>query len=154
MKYALNFYTQYHQFYLSDELSPGKTNSKSFWTKDAYNDRLAMEDGIVGIGTECYGPVKGELEILENENTNFDSTTYDHIVEGALEMTSNTLIVTDCPNPGAILKINIKPGKYRVRVYSSNLDSVEGDDGDDYYRIEVWPSSNMERKVLTRFVNN
>ncbi|MEE1946451.1 hypothetical protein VRU48_15105 [Pedobacter sp. KR3-3] len=65
MKYKLDFYTEYNQFYVQDKLSWGGTASASFWTDEAYHDRLAMEEGIVGVGTECYGPIKGELEILQ-----------------------------------------------------------------------------------------
>jgi hypothetical protein len=49
------------------------------------------------------------------------------------------------------LEMIVKPGAYRVRVYSSNLVSVEGDEGDDYYKIEVWPDVQMERKVLKQY---
>jgi hypothetical protein len=154
MKYKLDFYTQYHQFYLCDSIAPGETASRKFWTGDAYNDRLAIENGTIGIGTECYGPVKAEIELLDDENVNFDIANYDHIVEGGLVILSETMILKGCPIPDPILKIQIEPGNYRVRIYSSNLKSVEGDEGDDYYQIEIWPNSNMERKVLKRFISN
>lgn len=153
MKHKFNFNTQYHQFYISDKNSPGNTDSENFWTNDAYNDRLALEKGIVGVGTQCYGPIKGELDILDNENIDIDSNNYDHIVEGGIEVISDTLLITDCPNFNIEMKIKVNPGKYRVRVYSSNLNSVIDDAGNDYYKIELWPSLNMERKVIKRFVH-
>lgn len=58
----------------------------------------------------------------------------------------------DCPNSSVELEVKVKPGNYRVRVYSSNLDTVIDDDGDDYYKIEMWPDDNMERKVLKKYV--
>lgn len=127
------------------------TESNSFWTKDAHNDRLAMEQGIVGVGTESYGEIKGELEILECENNLIDTTQFDHIVEGGIEITSGILQILDCPNSDIELEVKLKPGVYRIRVYSSNLSSVIDDEGDDYYKIEMWPNSNMERKVLKRY---
>jgi len=150
MTHKLKFYTQYHQFYLIDKDSPSDTGSDNFWSPEAYNCRLAIKDGVLGIGTGCYGNVKAELEILDNANDKFDSSKYDHIVEGGLELTSGVLQVTDCPNSKVELELNVVPGKYQVRVYSSNLDTVYIDDenGDDYYRIEIWPDDNMERKVL------
>jgi hypothetical protein len=44
----------------------------------------------------------------------------------------------------------MKPSTYRVRIYSSNLNTVDGDEGDDYYKVEVWPSVYKERIVLKK----
>jgi hypothetical protein len=43
----------------------------------------------------------------------------------------------DCLNRVVELEIKVKPGNYRVRVYSSNLASVVDEDGDDFYKIEI-----------------
>ncbi len=88
MKYKLDFYTAYKQFYLSDKTSSQDTDSSCFWTTEANNDRLAIEEGILRVGTECYGPVKGELNILNRIKNELDGNRYDHIVEGGLEIKS------------------------------------------------------------------
>lgn len=159
MKYPLDFYTSYNQFYIYDKDSPGKTNSNSFWTNEAYEDRLAINDGILGIGTECYGHIRAELEILESEN-NLDFTYFDHIVEAGIEIKSGIVQVLDCPNSVIQIELKVAPGNYRVRVYSSNLNSVDGDggdtgndDGDDFYRVEIWPDASTERRVLKRYLS-
>ncbi len=151
MNYPFNFYTEYHQFYIQDKTSEGRTDSDDFWTKMANSDRLAMEDGIIGIATECYGPVKGELIVLDSVNNQYDPNLYDHVVEGGVELKSGSLQVVGCLDFNNELEIKLKPGKYRIRVYSSNLDSVVGDKGDDFYKIEIWPSNLLERKVLKRY---
>jgi hypothetical protein len=135
MKYELDFYTSYNQFYLFDKTSGGNTASDNFWTADAYNDRLALEAGILGVSTACYGHVKGELYILSQENEVINSNQYDHIVEGGLELKSGILQVLDCPNSEIELEVELKPGTYHVRVYSSDLASAEIDEteGNDYY---------------------
>ena len=152
MTYKLNFYTQYNQFYIADKSSPKNTGSRDFWTDEAYETRLAMGEGVLGVGTECYGPVKGELDILDTCIAEIDSSRFDHIVEGGLDLSSGLLQVLDCPNTSVELEVNIKPGKYRVRIYSSNLASVHGDEGDDYYRIEIWPDNNMKRNLLKKYI--
>ena len=152
VKYKLDFYTQYKQFYLRDKLSSGDTESNDFWTTEAHNDRLAIEKGILGIGTECYGSVKGELDILDSMNNKIDSTQFDHIVEGGIEIKSGLLQVLDCPNLNVELEVKLKPGTYRIRVYSSNLSSVNGRDENDYYKIEIWHDENMNRKVLKQYL--
>jgi hypothetical protein len=154
MKYKLDFYTEYNQFYLSDKASPKNTNSTGFWTPEAHEDRLAIEKGVVGIGTESYGHIKADISILDIANNLIDTIQYDHIVEGGIEIESGELQVLDCPTSVINLEIKLKPGKYRVRVYSLNLASadIDEDEGDDYYKIEIWPDTNMERKVLKRYI--
>jgi len=154
MTYKLDFKTQYNQFYISDKESPNNTASDSFWTEKAHNQRLAMEDGVIGIGIQSYGHVKGELNLLSSVNNDKDYSKYDHIVEGGLNVKSGTLQVLDCPNSEVELELKIKPGKYRVRVYSSNLVTADMDEveGNDQYKIEIWPDSNMERKVLKQYI--
>lgn len=149
--FKFNFITSHHQFYISDKAFEGNTGSRSFWTKEAFQDRLAIESGILGVGTECYGPVKAELYILNKKNdaTNFDQ--YDHVVEGSLEVKSQEIEVLNCPTSSVELKINVVPGTYRVRVYSSNLKSVDGDEGEDSYKIEIWPDIHINRRVLKRY---
>jgi hypothetical protein len=135
MTHALDFYTSYNQFYIYDKNSEGNTGSVSFWNNVAHNDRLAIEEGILGVGTECYGPVRGELQIIEAANNEINLNDYDHIVEAGIRITSGTIQVLDCPDSNVEFEINVKPGSYRVRIYSSNLVSVVGDEGDDFYRI-------------------
>jgi hypothetical protein len=114
-------------------------------------DRMALEEGIIGVGTECYGPVKGEVKIVAFPDEIASANPYDHIVEGSLELKSGILQVLDCPNSSIELELHLKPGFYRVRVCSSNLFSVEGDEGDDFYSIEIWPQELSGRKVLKRY---
>lgn len=149
MKYLLDFYTQYNQFYIVDKSFPVKTDG-DFWSESAYEDRLAVNEGILGVGTECYGPVKGEINIVEIANNAYDSSSYDHIVEVSIEIKSGVLEVQDCPTSSVQLAISLTAGFYTVRIYSSNLESVDGDEGDDYYKIEIWPSNKKLKEVLKR----
>jgi hypothetical protein len=148
MKYPLAFYTSYSQFYICDKSSPGNTGSRDFWDQDSYDDRLAIDKGILGVGTECYGPIKGELELLKSPNNSINLNEYDHIVEGGIEIESGFIQVLACPTSSIELEIQVDSGFYRTRIYSSNLTSVDGDEGDDFYKIEIWPGSGMERNIL------
>jgi len=127
MKHNFNFYTEYHQFYLVDKLNQSSTGSDNFWTDESHNAKLAIENGILGIGTHCYGNIKGEIEVLDKppiENINYE--LYDHIVEGGIKIQSGELQILDCPNNHLELSVQLSAGKYRVRVYGSNFDSVKG----------------------------
>jgi hypothetical protein len=149
--HKLDFYTQYSQFYICDSNSPLKTDSDEIWTDEAHESRLDVEEGILGVGTECYGPVKGELEILNQENTTAETDLFDHIVEGGLEIKSGRLRILDCPNSSIELDIPLTDGIYRVRIYSSNLSSVDGDEGDDFYRIEIWKGTGTIRNIIKKY---
>ena len=149
--HKLDFYTQHSQFYICDGHSPLKTDSHEFWTEEAHESRLAVEEGILGVGTECYGPVKGELEVLKEENTTLETDVFDHIVEGGLEINSGRLRILDCPNSSIELDIPLADGSYRVRIYFSNLSSVDGDEGHDFYRIEIWKGTGPIRNVIKMY---
>lgn len=151
MKYNVNFDTQYNQFYIADLMASKKTDDVNFWSAEAYEDRLAMSSGIVGVGTECYGTIKGELVLLDSPNNNSQANNYDHIVEGGLQIKSGYLEVLDCPTNTKYLKVKVASGTYRVRIYSSNLKSVDGDKGNDFYKIEIWPDDDLTRKVIKRY---
>ena len=151
MKYELNFDTSYHQFYIRDKESPQDTGDIDFWTEDATHSRLAIGDGILGVGLECYGSFKGDLVLLDSKRDNLEYNQYDHIVEGGVNIKSGILQILDCPNSNVELEVKVNPGKYRARIYSLNLASVIDDFGDDYYRIEMWPDRDIERTVLKQY---
>lgn len=158
-KRTFKFYTDYHQFYLEDKSDKNKGNpaSPDFWNEESFKSRLAMTNGIVGVGIQSYGSnIKGEIEVLEKPNTSIDYSKYDHIVEGGINIKSGELQILNCPDGNLELSLKINPGKYRVRIYSSNLDSVidyglSNKTDNDYYNIEIWPSEDMERKVLKQY---
>ena len=157
MKQKFNFYTQYNQFYLEDKEKKENTNSGDFWSDEAFNAKLEMVYGIVAIGTHSYGNIKGEIEILDKPVENIDFKLYDHIVEGGINVESGELQILDCPTSSVELELKVKPGKYRVRIYGSNFASVKETDlahdtDNDFYKIEMWPDNNMERKVLKQYI--
>lgn len=110
-----------------------------------------MNDGVLGVGTECYGQVSAEINIIKQINSDIDFLQYDHIVEGPIEVKSGILEILGCPNSSVQLAINLPAGSYVVRIYSSNLERVDGDEGDHYYKIEIWPEKRTTRQVLKRF---
>lgn len=159
MKYKFNFYTEYRQFYLQDKNSNADTGSINFWTDEAFLGRLALEKGIIGVGTQSYGRIKGEIELVDKPSDDFNYDDYDHIVEGGIYIQSGELQIIDCPNSEVEVTLKLTPGKYRARVYGSDFGSVKEPDlahdtDNDYYKIEIWPDDNMERKVLKQYVEH
>lgn len=149
------FRTEYNQFYIQDKEFNGEFDF-DFWSDKNYDQRLAVSNGGLGVRTESYGIIKGELVILSKSVSNIDLDKYDHIVEASIEIYGDELQIIDCPTNNIEVKIKLKNSKYRVRVYSSNLESVlesdlSNDTDDDYYRIEIWPDDNKELRVLKQY---
>jgi hypothetical protein len=155
----LDFSTAYRQFYLFDKDIEGATDSPRFWTKVAHESGLALEKGIIGIGIASYGQVRLTIEVFDNEPLISDFDTWDRITEGSIKLETGYLQVLDCPNSAVQLELKLEKDAYRVRVYSAKLASVindEGflmDNGDDYYRIELWKAPYNKRAILKKYKN-
>jgi len=152
MTSKFSFTTSYNQFYISDDLAPFPQN---MWDEVSYNNRISVNNRFIGVITESYGNINGEIEILKSkkELSNFDA--FDHVVEASIDIKSGKLKIEDCPNSSIELEISIKPGLYRIRIYSSNLKSVKFSDeyGDynDFYKIELWEEDYSEVRVLKQW---
>ena len=147
-----NFNTDYNQFYLCDKEAKGETDSAHFWTDEAFNDRLAVEEGILGIliGNE-EGTVNGELIVLDSKNNLNEFDSFDHIVEASLEINSGYIQIIDCPFSTIEVELEIEKGFYRARIYSISLESAFTSKPKDYYRIELWKEEFNERVVLKKY---
>ncbi|NUY82743.1 hypothetical protein HUK80_17705 [Flavobacterium sp. MAH-1] len=154
MKYKLNFFTQYHQFYLLDK-DARQTNEAlgNFWTDQAFADKLAVENGFLGIGVENdEGIVNCEISILDSRNLNLNFEQFDHVVEASIKIKSGIAQIQDCPNSSIELEFQLEPNDYRVRVYSINLKTAYDENPRDFYQIEIWKEKFSERNVLKRFL--
>lgn len=153
MKYTFSFRTFYNTFFITSDNGAVIITNWAIDQKEGYNDRLLQSKNLLAVRTESYGLIKGEINVLESENKKASFYKYDHIVEAGIKVESGSLQILECPSSAINLDIKVKPGIYRVRVYFSNMVGYDSDEDkeDDYYKIEVWPDSNMERKVLKRY---
>lgn len=145
--FKLDFYTSYHQFFIFDQnvlFDP----QEEVWTDKSFSARLAVASGRLYVSTECYGPVKAEVRLLDNPSRINDFKDYDHVVEGSIDIKSGVIQIIPCTANEPELELKVVPGDYRVRIYSENLDSVIGDEGDDFYLVEIWKQLFSERLVL------
>ena len=154
MKFQLKFTTDYRQFYVNDKNANGNTSSDNFWTDQAFEDKLAVEDGVLGIGiANSEGLVDCTFEILNSKSSNNDFSEFDHVVEASLKIHSGVLQVIDCPFSEIEMEIKIEPGDYRIRVYSCNLKSAYNENPKDFYKIEIWKEVFSNRVVLKRYID-
>ncbi len=146
----LSLYADYRQFYLSDSETQGPSN---FWTPQSDLDALAVEPGIIGVSTARYAFVPVEIELCHSQPVN-DLAKWDHVVDCSIEIPSGKLVVDGCTAFGDDSPyILVDPGCYQVRVYYGGLESAAWDDpdGEDYYKIALWPGQPTEAKVIKRY---
>jgi len=141
-------FADYFQFYLQDESAEG--NLGDSWSEEAVARLLAIAPGTIGVGTVRNMNVPVTVEILEGEPGS-DLESWDHVTECSLDVPSGRIVIAGCTDyfPDAA-RIDIEPGTYRARVSYGSLDSLSEDglDGDDRYRVQLWPAQSSELHVL------
>ncbi|MEK7723898.1 MAG: hypothetical protein AAB336_06085 [Acidobacteriota bacterium] len=146
-KLDFEIFADYHQFYLEDETSPHDTGS--IWTKETFQQMIAVSEKLVAVGTARNVEVPISIEIHDSEPI-LEIEKYSRINECSLETTSNKLILAGCTDylPEAI-RIEIEPAIYRVRVLYGNLETVKDEfEGEDFYILQLW-KENEFREVKT-----
>ena len=143
----------YYQFYLED--ANAHPAYEELWTQQAYEDRVAAGPGIIAVGTARYGVgIPLLIEIQDSEPAREASSEWEHIVECSIHVAAGRLLLTNPDSFGTnVPQIDIAPDTYRARIYYAELDSIRGGgdlDGDDHYRIVLWPGSATEPIVLRR----
>jgi hypothetical protein len=113
---------------------------------------IAVAIGTVGIGTARNVTVPVTVEVLPAPPQDaLDG--WDHVAEASLDAPSGILVISGCTDylPDAP-RISVPTGSPRVRAYYGGLDTLSeyGLDGDDHYRVVVWPSSPGPVEVLKR----
>jgi hypothetical protein len=143
----------YYQFYLED--ANAHPAYDALWTQHTYEDRAAAGPGIIAVGTARYGVgIPLLIEVRDSEPALEAYPEWEHVVECSIRVASGCLQLTNPNSFGTgVPQIDIAPGTYRARIYYAKLDSIRGGgdlDGDDYYRIVLWPGSTIEPVVLKR----
>ena len=133
-------FADYFQFYVCDETSV--TNTAALWGP-ASDPMLAVGLDLIAIGTARNMLVPVELEILSAEPMP-DPDAWDQVRDCGLSLASGTLIVFGCTDdPAEAERIAVPAGDYAARVSHGGLDTLSEDglDGDDRYRIQLWPGA-------------
>ncbi|WP_425986002.1 hypothetical protein [Brevundimonas sp. TWP1-2-1b1] len=133
-------FADYFQFYVCDETYV--TDTAALWSP-AGDPMLAVGPDLIAIGTARNMLVPVELEILPAEPTP-DPDAWDQVRDCGLRLASGTLIVFGCTDdPDQAERIDLPAGDYAARVSHGGLDTLSEDglDGDDRYRIQLWPGA-------------
>lgn len=142
-------FADYHQFYLWDhELSP---NAPVDYTEADIERRIKVAAHVVVIQPERNMDVPVDVEILEVAPV-LTLSDWDHVAEASLELPSGRLEIHECTG-GSIAILTVAPGSYRVRACYGGLGTLSEDglDGDDHYRLTLWPAPFSEIAILKQY---
>ena len=94
-------------------------------------------------------PVELEIVACEPEP---EFEPWDHIAEASLELPSGRLEIHECTG-GPIDQISLQPGTYRIRAYYGGLNEISEDglEGNDHYKLVLWPAPSASVLVLKHF---
>lgn len=149
MKRSYFVFADYHQFYLWDkEIAP---DAPTDYTDVDIEKRIKTAPNVVVIQPERNMGVPVELEIAQCEpEPEFEP--WDHVAEASLELPSGQLEIHECTG-GSIDQINLQPGTYRVRAYYGGLSEISEDglEGNDHYKLALWPAPSASVLVLKQF---
>ncbi len=146
---SYRIFADYFQFYLWDqELHP---LAPVDYTDEDIQNRIKTGPNVVVVQPFRNMDVPVDLEVLDSPLDD-ETGDWDHVAECSLSLPSGHLGIEECTG-GPIDEIELKPGTYRVRCYFGNLSSFSDDglDGDDHYRIVMWPAPQAPLRVLKQW---
>jgi hypothetical protein len=145
----LEVFADYHQFYLWDrDMNPAAPED---YTDEDVLHRVKAGPHVVVIQPERDMEVAVDVEIHDAEPA-CDPDEWDHIAEASLHLPTGHLQIHECTG-GPVADFKVEPGWYRVRSFHGGFDTIDEDglDGDDYYKVVLWPAPAAGVVVVKQF---
>ena len=142
-------FADYHQFYLWDKgMAP---EAPTEYSEQDVRYRIKTGMHVVVIQPERNLTVPVAIEVHDSE-PGCSLDRWDHVAEASLHLPTGALQVESCTG-GSITEFEVVPGWYRVRSFHANLTSIsiDGLEGEDTYKVVVWPAPCSPTKVLKQF---
>lgn len=142
-QFKFELFADFHQFYVLDAGTNALAQELS-WTDADITHHALVADHLVVICPIRNMTVPVTLELYEAEPA-IDLTPYDHVVRCSLNLPTGQLQVHECTG-GESLRQAVTPGCYSVLALYSGLNTINemGLEGDDAYRLLLWPTSKDE----------
>ncbi|HIF6190234.1 TPA: hypothetical protein ACX3IO_005241 [Vibrio parahaemolyticus] len=138
--YSLEVFADYNQVYLHDEtIEPDLSVA---WDDQAYEKLIVVDHGCIALSTARNMDVPVEI-VVSDEKPDIAKKSWEHIVYCGITLASGLLVVRGPSDylPDAT-RVKLKPGNYAAYVLYKGLTTLSEDglEGDDYYKIILWPS--------------
>lgn len=139
-RYRYDLFADYYQFYLQDEEAECELSDS--WTPEAVQRLLTVASGTICIGTVRNTAVPVTVEVTDREPQE-EFSQWDKVNECDLEVPSGRIVIAGCTDyfPDAE-RIDVDTGSYRARIYYGGLHTISEDglEGQDHYKITLWPA--------------
>jgi hypothetical protein len=143
------------QFWVQDSEPGSAADEATFWTDEAFNNRLAVGDGVMAVETGTYDTVKVCVE-QHHSKPSVNLTDWDHVTERGLEVRTEFILIKGCLSQSGLF-FRVQPRHYRVRACHANLRESEREvpkswtgEFRDWYLVQFWPGKLSRAKVLKR----
>lgn len=149
VKKRYDVFSDYFQFYLWDEGE--RPDAPTDYTDEDTGRRIKAAPFVVVIQPVRNMTVPVEVEVTDASPA-LVLESWDHVAEASIELPSGRLEIHECTG-GSVDVLPILPGTYRVRAYFGGLNTLSDDglDGDDRYRIVLWPAPFAPVQVLKQY---
>lgn len=151
-EFQVEVFADYHQFYVQD----GGVNpdAPTDWTDEDVESRAKVSQNVVVICPVRNMTVPVSVEVYDSQPS-YELSHVDHAIRCSLALPTGGLQIHECTG-GERLRVSITPGTYGVIALFTGLSllSEDGLEGEDAYRVLLWPASAMPLEVLKRWDEN
>lgn len=147
----LSLFADYFQIVLADD---AVIQTPELMTDADIDRRMIVAQGVVVLFTARNMFVPVEIAIHQNEPPPLDLGAWDHVVEGSLALPSGRVAVFGLTEPDATARrFATARGVHRLRAASAGLDTLSANrlEGEDRYRVDLWPAPQAPVKVLKQY---
>jgi hypothetical protein len=149
---SLVVFADYHQFYVVD----GGTHwdAPEDWSDEDLSNGAKVADQVVVVCPARNTHVPVEVEVFE-ESQEVDLEGIDHAITCSLHLPTGRLQIQECTGPERLC-VSIPKGQYVVHVLFGGLSKISesGLEGEDFYRVLLWPSGKQPLKVLKQWAGD
>ena len=145
--------TTHGQFYLIDDESDPDTSN--IWNDEAFQTRLAITDGCVGISTLQYIAEIEVTLVVGRSCTEEERAGWDHVAACSLEVRSGRLRIEPClpMSDDEIHMLPLEPGCYRLCILCDWFDIMDIDEFDpkrERYKVFLWRAAYRPVELIKR----
>jgi len=119
--------------------------------KQVTKTRLAIFPGVIAILAASQMSVPVDMQVLTKPPKEYFSK-WDAVVESGIVVPSGVLFLVGSGSTDEFgERMEVAPGCYGVRVYYGGQSALEDLEGNDYYKIVLWPLFQYSVRVLKRW---
>lgn len=146
---SLVVFADYHQFYLAD--GGTQWSAPEDWTDEDLQNGGKVTEMVVAVAPARNVNVPVELEVFD-EAQQIDLQGVDHAFSCSLSLPTGHLQLHECTGPER-LYVSVPKGQYEVHVLFRSLARISDDglEGDDSYKVLLWPGIHRQLEVLKQW---